>query len=84
MRGEIRIGEGGLLHRVEAAARLTSLSRQLVTVLSITWLPVMVLGLATQWLTGQPEPIIRDVSEYSDSIWFMLVDPRNDSMRESW
>ena len=59
---ELRIGEGGLLHRLEAVARLTSLQRQIVTALSIIWLPVVVLGLATEALTGEPEPIIRDVS----------------------
>jgi hypothetical protein len=31
VRGEIRIGEGGLLHRLEAAARLTSLPRQVAS-----------------------------------------------------
>jgi hypothetical protein len=59
--GEIQIGRGGLLHRLEAAARLTSLPRQILSVLSITWLPVMVLGLATEWLSGEPDPTIRDL-----------------------
>lgn len=62
MRGEIRIGEGGLLHRLEAAARLTSLPRQVAFALLVTWLPLIVLGLASEAMTGNPEPIIRDVS----------------------
>lgn len=59
---EFHIGEGGPLRRLETAARLTSLPRQIVAALAITWLPLVVLGLATERLTGRTESIIRDVS----------------------
>jgi len=40
-----RLGEGGLLRRLEMATHLTSLRRQIVLVVSITWLPLVLLDL---------------------------------------
>jgi hypothetical protein len=55
---EFRIGEGGLLRRFERATRLTSLSKQIATALSVTWLPVLVLSLLDEHLTGLREPLV--------------------------
>jgi hypothetical protein len=55
-----RIGDGGLLRRVELLCRLTRLRSQLVTVLLFTWFPIVVLGLVREYSTGQPEAMIYD------------------------
>jgi hypothetical protein len=53
---DYRIGEGGLLRRFEVAAKLTRLHRQLLALLSITWVPMVVLGL---WRDA-PEALVYD------------------------
>jgi hypothetical protein len=57
---DFRIGEGGLLRRFETAAHLTRLRAQVLIALVLTWVPIMALGLVQQWITGTPEPILRD------------------------
>ena len=56
MNRDYRIGEGGLLRRFEVAVKLTRLPGQLLALLSITWLPMVVLGL---W-RGSPEALVYD------------------------
>jgi hypothetical protein len=58
--GAYRIGDGGLLRRVEGACHLTRLRSQLATALLLTWLPIMVLGVVREIFTGEPEPLIYD------------------------
>jgi hypothetical protein len=60
--GEFRIGEGGLLRRFETVLRLTSLRRQIATAVAITWVPLMLLGFVSEWISGHPEPLLRDLS----------------------
>jgi hypothetical protein len=48
------------LRRFETAAHLTRLRGQIVTVISITWLPVMMLALLRVGTGGRVDPIIRD------------------------
>jgi hypothetical protein len=55
---EFRIGEGGILRRFETAVHLTRLGPQIACALAITWLPVVVLSLVTQWMTGRREPLV--------------------------
>lgn len=55
---EFRIGEGGILRRFETAAHLTRLRQQIAWVLALTWLPVVVLSLANEWMTGRREPLV--------------------------
>lgn len=59
---EFRIGEGGPLRRIEIAAHLTSLPLQIVTAVACTWLPVVVIGLLNQRITGRTEPLLYDPS----------------------
>src|SRR5262245_34677754 len=62
MLAQYRIGEGGPLRRFETRVHLTRLSTQIVLVVAVTWLPIMVLGLVTQWQTGRPEPLLYDAA----------------------
>jgi hypothetical protein len=55
---EFRIGEGGLLRRFESSAGLTSLRRQIVAAVSLTWVPVVVLSLINERVTGFREPLV--------------------------
>jgi hypothetical protein len=55
---EFRIGEGGILRRFETAAHLTRLAPQIACALTLTWLPVMVLSLVNEWMTGRREPLV--------------------------
>jgi len=59
---EFRIGEGGLLRRVERALHLTRLIWQTVAILTVTWVPVALLGLANEHITGRPDGTLRDAS----------------------
>jgi hypothetical protein len=56
MTPDYRIGEGGLLRRFEVAAHLTRLPRQLVALLTVTWLPIVMLGV---W-SGRPGALVYD------------------------
>lgn len=56
MSRDYRIGEGGLLRRFEVAMKLTRLPRQLLALWSITWLPMVALGL---W-RGTPDALVHD------------------------
>lgn len=58
MQRDYRIGEGGLLRRFEIAAKLTRLSRQLIALLSVTWLPMVGFGL---WRRS-PEALVHDAA----------------------
>jgi hypothetical protein len=59
---ECRLGEGGLLRRLEAACRLTRLRSQLVFAVLVTWLPMTLLSLLDQASTGVPEPLFYDAA----------------------
>jgi hypothetical protein len=58
MTRDYRIGEGGLLRRFEVAAHLTRLPRQLIALLTITWVPIVVLGVSI----GGPEALVYDAA----------------------
>lgn len=53
---DYRIGEGGLLRRCEAALHLTRLSSQVLALLTITWAPIVAIGL---W-RGHPGALVHD------------------------
>jgi hypothetical protein len=55
---DFRIGEGGLLRRCEKAVGLTTLRRQILTAISLTWVPVVALSLINERLTGLREPLV--------------------------
>lgn len=55
---DYRIGEGGLLRRIERAARLTQLRGQLIALLALTWLPMVALGLPS----GRPDALVYDAA----------------------
>ncbi len=55
---DFRIGEGGLLRRLETAAHLTRAGRQIVLAVALTWLPVVILGLYNEHWRGHPEPLL--------------------------
>jgi hypothetical protein len=59
---DFRIGEGGLLRRLETAAHLTRVGRQIAIAIAATWLPVMVFGLIREHIEGQPEPVLHNPS----------------------
>jgi hypothetical protein len=54
------LGEGGLLHRLESACKLTKLFGQVVLVFFLTWVPVVVLSLAVERISGKKEPLLYD------------------------
>jgi len=54
---ESRLGEGGLLRRVEAACRLTRPRLQIVWAILLTWVPISVLSLTAQLRSGAREPL---------------------------
>ncbi len=54
------IGEGGPLRRFEARIHLTRPLAQIVTVLTVTWLPIMLLAAVTRLATGEPVRIVHD------------------------
>lgn len=54
---ECRLGEGGLLRRLEAACHLTRLRTQIISALAVTWLPITVLSLLEEHTTGRREAI---------------------------
>src|SRR5262245_6969184 len=60
--GEFRIGEGGLLRRVEKALHLTRLVWQVVAVLVVTWVPLVLLGLLNEHVTGRADSTLRSPS----------------------
>ncbi|HEY2202702.1 MAG TPA: hypothetical protein VGH56_12520, partial [Solirubrobacteraceae bacterium] len=55
---EFRIGEGGIFRRFETAAHLTRLAPQIACALALTWLPVMVLSLVSERMTGRRDPLV--------------------------
>ena len=55
---EFGIGEGGLLRRVEKAVGLTTLPRQIIAAVALTWVPVVALSLVNERLTGVREPLV--------------------------
>jgi hypothetical protein len=69
---EFRIGEGGLLHRVERVAHLTSLRRQIITVVAATWLPLLVVGAVTELVTDREAPLLRDLAVH---VRFLVATP---------
>jgi hypothetical protein len=61
MEEELRLGIGGPFHRVERAARLEPLRRQLVAATGVAWMPLIVLA-TIESLFGRDEPLLRDLS----------------------
>lgn len=59
---ECRLGEGGLLRRLEAASHLTRLRSQIVSAILITWLPIAVLSLLEEHASGRREPLFYHAS----------------------
>jgi len=59
---DFRLGEGGLLHRIERRVHVTRLLPQLATTIAIAWLPLILLGIATELLYHRREALIRDIS----------------------
>jgi hypothetical protein len=55
---DFRIGEGGLLRRIETAAHLTRTAWQILIAIGITWVPVVVFGLLNERVRGNPEPLL--------------------------
>jgi hypothetical protein len=60
--GDFRIGDGGLLRRLETAAHLTRVGRQILIAISMTWLPIVVLGLFREHVFGEEEPVLHNTS----------------------
>jgi hypothetical protein len=58
----LQIGGGGPLRRFEARCHLTSPRAQVVAALGIAWLPVVVLALASEALTGVRASLLHDVA----------------------
>jgi hypothetical protein len=55
---EVRLGEGGLLRRFEESCRLTKLRAQICCVIAVTWLPIVLFGLLSEFAAGKREPLI--------------------------
>lgn len=55
-----RFGEGGLLRRIEQACHLTRLPGQVLTIALLTWAPVMLFGLLSEYRTGREEALLHD------------------------
>jgi hypothetical protein len=60
--GDLRIGEGGLLRRLERAVHLTRVRSQIVWLIGVTWLPLVFFGLLAEPLTGRTDPLLRSTS----------------------
>ena len=56
----LRVGEGGLLRRLEARCHLTTPFRQICAALLITWVPIVLLGFAIELTTGYFVPLLHD------------------------
>lgn len=56
----LTIGEGGPLRRLEARCHLTRARSQLLAALLIAWVPLVVIGFATELTTGQWVPLLHD------------------------
>jgi hypothetical protein len=54
---DFRLGEGGLLRRLEARCHLTKLVWQILWVVLITWVPIVALGALGRW----GDPLMRDL-----------------------
>jgi hypothetical protein len=54
---EYRLGEGGLLRRVEAACHLTRVRSQIVWAVLVTYVPIALLSLLVEARTGVREPL---------------------------
>lgn len=57
---EYRLGEGGLLRRVEAACRLTRLRTQVFWTVALTWAPIVALSVLHEQRTGFREMLLYD------------------------
>jgi hypothetical protein len=56
------IGIGGPLYRLERAARIDRLGRLVAALIAATWVPLILLATAQWSITGQPEPLLSDLS----------------------
>jgi hypothetical protein len=56
------IGDGGLLRRFETATHLTSLRRQILSVVALTWAPFVLFGSLYERISGREEPLLHDAS----------------------
>jgi hypothetical protein len=54
------LGDGGPLHKIEAACHVTRLLGQIVLALLVTWIPLMVMGVVEELLTHRSEPLLHD------------------------
>jgi hypothetical protein len=54
---EFHIGEGGLLRRLEVRCHLTKLRWQILSVVAVTWVPIVALGAFGRW----SDPLVRDL-----------------------
>jgi hypothetical protein len=62
--GDYHIGEGGPLRRLESLCRLTTLRRQLVVLVTVAWLPLVVLGFVSEIFFGHRDPVLHDLSPH--------------------
>jgi hypothetical protein len=60
--GDLSLGEGGPLRRIEAASHLTKVWVQIAVAILLTWLPVIAIGIVIEQTTGHPQPLLRDVA----------------------
>lgn len=56
------IGEGGPLRLIEARCHLTRTRNQIAAALAVTWLPVLVLGIASELVTGKRTWLLYDAA----------------------
>lgn len=54
---EYRLGEGGLLRRMEGVCRLTHVRAQIAAAVLVTWLPIVSLSLLVEARSGAREPL---------------------------
>jgi hypothetical protein len=65
MAEELHLGIGGPLYRVARAARVERLGRLLLLMIAITWVPMLLFGLAQRIITARPDPLLRDLSVHA-------------------
>lgn len=55
-------GEGGPLRRFETRYHLTSVRLQIVVAIGVAWLPIVILGLVTEHVTGRRVDLLHDAA----------------------
>ena len=56
------IGEGGPLRRFEARCHLVRARSQMLAALLVAWAPLIVFGLASEYMTGRWVPLLHDIT----------------------